>query len=163
MFIVEDGTGLSNSNSYCSVQDFLDYWSARGIAHDSLDESKIEQALVQATQYIDKSYRYIGQRPSLEQALNWPRFYAYSPDGFMYSGLPNEIVYATCEAASLVINDVELFASAESGITSKTENVGPVQTTYHYAKEQTGRIVYQAVIVYLRDLIKGRSNRIRRY
>lgn len=163
MFIVEDGTGLTNSNSYCSVQDFLDYWNARGISHDSLDVSKIESALVQATQYIDRSFRYIGQRPSLEQALNWPRWYAYSPDGFMYSGLPNEIVYATCEATSLVLNDVQLFVSAESGISEKTENVGPVQTTYKYKGEQTGRIAYQSVIVYLKDLIQGRTNRIRRY
>lgn len=163
MFVVEDGSGLTNSTSYCSVQDFLDYWNARAISHDSVEAEKIQGILVQATQYVDKSFKYIGQRPTAEQALNWPRWYALSPDGFVYSGVPNEIVYATCEAASLLLGGTQLFTSAEAGVVGKTENVGPVQTSYQYATEQTGRVVYQAVLVYLKDLIKGRTNRIRRY
>jgi hypothetical protein len=160
MFIVEDGTGLPNSNSYCSVEEFRLYWSDRGADLSVYTDAQIEQGLVKATQYIDKSFRYIGVRPTQTQALNWPRWYAYSEEGYVYSGVPKDII---SEACLLSLSGTQLFTSVEDGIAQKTENVGPVQTTYVYQGQQTGRVAYQSVQVYLKDLIKSRSNRIRRY
>lgn len=161
-FVVEDGTGLSNANSYVSIDDFKQYWIDRGVEH-SVSDDKIKSILIQATQYVDKSFNYIGTRPSLTQSLNWPRWYAYSKDGHVFSGVPNEVIYATCEAGALALDGAVLFGSTEDGISEKTENVGPIQTTYKYVSQQTGRVAYQSVLIYLKDLIKTRTNKIRRY
>jgi len=163
MFIVEDGTGLVNANSYCSVEEFRQYWTDRGVDYSAKTDEEIEQNLVKATQYIDKNFKYIGVRPTRNQALNWPRWYAYSEEGYVYSGVPNDIVSATCEAGALAIAGTSFFATTETGVSEKTENVGPVQTTYKYQTSQTGRVAYQAVQVYLKDLIRLKSHRIRRY
>lgn len=163
MFIVEDGTGLPNANSYVSVTDFREYWSDRGVIFSTQTDEQIQQHLIKATQYIDKNFRYIGVRPNETNALNWPRWYAYSEEGYVYSGVPNDIVFATCEAGALSIDGISLFTSTEKGVNEKTENVGPVQTTYKYTSQQTGRVVYQSVQVYLKDLIRSKSNRVRRY
>ena len=163
MFIVEDGTGLANANSFASVDEFKQYWSDRGSDLSAYADAQIEQNLVKATQYIDKNFRYIGMKPSSTQALNWPRWYAYSEEGYVYSGVPKDIISATCEASLLSLQGLSLFASSESGIAEKTENVGPVETTYKYQSTQNGRVAYQAVQIYLKDLIRSKSHRIRRY
>ena len=163
MFIVEDGTGLQNANAYVSVEEFKDYWNMRNIDLAQKTDAEIEACIIIATQYIDKTFKYIGSKSTNEQSLQWPRSYAYNLEGYVYSGLPNDVVFATCEAGYYNLNGKNLFVASEKGITEKTENVGPVQTTYKYMEEQSGMIAYQSVNMYLRDLIRRRTNRVRRY
>jgi hypothetical protein len=163
MFIVEDGTAVDKANSYVTVQEFRDYWSDRGVEFTTKTDEEIESSLVIATQYIDINFRYIGRKSTNNQKLQWPRTYAYNPEGYVYSGIPDEIISATCEAGNFALIGENLFATAEKGVTSKTENVGPVQTTYQYRSQQTGIVIYQSVNMYLKDLIQKRTNRVRRY
>ena len=84
-FIVEDGHGISDANSYVSVRfadDFLAYrtdfdWSTR-----TTDQK--QAALVQATAYVDARYGrlFAGRVATSTQALAWPR------QGSGYDGLP---------------------------------------------------------------------------
>jgi hypothetical protein len=111
-FVVEDGTGLQNSNSYCDVDTADAYHDDRnnddwasGAPGDK------EGALVRATQYIEGVYR--GRWPGTRvkysqffdnykfQALAWPRWGAYDVEGFPlpFNALPRPLIYATCEAA----------------------------------------------------------------
>ena len=163
MFIIEDGTGVENANSYVTVQDFRDYWTDRGTDYTTKTDTEIENSLVLATQYIDKNFRYIGRKSTSIQRLQWPRYWAYDPEGYAYSGLPDDLISATCEAGSIITGGTQLFANTEEGVTEKTENVGPVQTTYKFMSQQTGKVMYQAVNMYLKDLIAKRTNKVRRY
>ena len=75
--IVEDGTGLANSNSYASEDTLDTYCDDRGI---TLATGDSEAALIRATAAIDATYRnrYPGYKTQLrDQALEWPRTSAY--------------------------------------------------------------------------------------
>lgn len=164
MFVVEDGTGLTNSNSYVSVADFKEYWADRGVDYSAVTDSEIQASLVKATQYLDTNFRWIGKKQTAVQALQWPRWYAYSPEGYIYSGVPRDVMLAVCEAGAVAQGGASLFASSEGGVSEKTENVGPIQTTYKYAQTMNGRVVYQAIQVYIKDLVQSRPNAVvRRY
>lgn len=99
--IVEDGTGLSTANAYCSEATLDTYCDDRGI---TLASGDAEAALVRATAYIDQTYRnrFQGYRVRYRaQALEWPRALVYDASGFLVpsDAVPVEIVQATCEAA----------------------------------------------------------------
>lgn len=52
-FIVEDGTGVLNANSYATVQGFKDYFGDRGTDVSAITDPTIQTLLVQATDYIE--------------------------------------------------------------------------------------------------------------
>lgn len=74
--IVEDGTGKSDANAYCS-QAFADAWHlARGITNwASMTTDERDAAIVRATAYLVQVYRtrWSGSRFKEAQALDWPR------------------------------------------------------------------------------------------
>ena len=72
--IVEDGTGLQNSESYISVSSADDYHAKRGnTAWAALDAAAKEAFLRRGTEYIDTVYTFKGHRLKHDQALAWPR------------------------------------------------------------------------------------------
>lgn len=90
--VVEDGTGLANSNSYAAVGDADTYFTNVGNASWFTDPSgnpvtsdAKASALIRATKWLDGRYRgrYPGYRTiGRAQALEWPRVgaYTYDPD-----------------------------------------------------------------------------------
>jgi hypothetical protein len=74
--IVEDGTGLTDSESLISVQYFTDYHIARGNTNVSLlSTTESEEALRRAHDYLAQTYRgrWKGYLLKITQALDWPR------------------------------------------------------------------------------------------
>src|SRR5512136_2371555 len=73
--IKEDGTGLSNSNSYASRADGNSYHEGHVAASDwtAATDAQKEAALVMATRAIDALFRFTGWKRTAEQALQWPR------------------------------------------------------------------------------------------
>jgi hypothetical protein len=64
------------TDTYLSVADADSYWAARGVATwiDATTDQK-EAALLEATQYIDTAYSFIGHVAS-DAVLAWPRYCA---------------------------------------------------------------------------------------
>lgn len=118
--IVEDGTPLSNSESYVSEATFKTYADNHGFDYSAYSDLQIEQAARRATQFIDSyRFRFPGYRTLARlQALEWPRIGAYTDlpsygrgqilieqfyydPGFNYIApnvIPIEIINAQCEA-----------------------------------------------------------------
>ncbi len=122
-FVVEDGTGIANANSYITEEMLEEYAEDRGVTLPS--SGNVEAAMIRATSYID-SYRarFPGYRAHNRlQGLEWPRIGAYYPtassginsdyydqlgiystssqyvDYILPTAIPIEIIRATCEAA----------------------------------------------------------------
>ena len=139
--IVEDGTGLGNSNTYASVDDAVAYASATGVALPNNDGgAKITSWLLTAMVYLER-LTYIGQqlKPAYfqngqaqnGQALQWPRvdpFQAvieeYAPGASMPwmrqlvtipPGVPTNIKNAQCQLALEQCNGIVLFQSSQGG------------------------------------------------
>ena len=85
--VVEDGTGLSNSNSYVSEAELTVYATQRGITLTGGTEA----LLIKAMDYLE-TLNYIGDKKTEEQALQWPRESVYI-DGFYIepSAIPQEL------------------------------------------------------------------------
>ena len=132
--VVEDGTGLSNANSYISVAEADTYHSNRGNTEwaAATNEEK-EQALILATQYLDGRYRkkWKGVKSSVSQALSWPRISVYDEDGYSLDGtIPSRLTYATAEAALAKIKGTDLTPELDRGGQVRRERVGSLETEY---------------------------------
>jgi hypothetical protein len=104
VFVVEDGSGLQNSNSYSSVLDADEYLvvTRDAVAWLALSQSEKESFLIFATRFLDQNVSYKGSKASTTQALRWPRYYAEDCDGQIYleTELPRPIRNATIELAA---------------------------------------------------------------
>jgi hypothetical protein len=136
-FVVEDGTGLSTSNSYQSVAGADAYFADRGdVVWVALTNAQKQAALVRATSYVDAVFRFIGARGDTEQALQWPRVSAYDEDGYVIEGIPTCLKsacseYALRSASAELAPDLEYAASGT--LTMEKTIVGPVTEEKRYS------------------------------
>jgi len=110
--VVEDGSGLSDANSYISAADADAYFEGHVYNSTWLEkaESEKEAALVHATRMLDQQVQWKGHRSNPSQALMWPRQNVKDPDdadGYYLASdeIPKWLEDATCELAQ------EIFAA----------------------------------------------------
>jgi len=157
--VVEDGSGLADSNSYASEDDFGTYCDDRGITPASGDA---ESALIRATQWIDDTYRsrFPGTRVNgRDQALEWPRAAAYDASGFLIDEdeVPTEIVKATCEAALRELTEAgSLAPDLDRGGQIKEWQAGSVRIVY--GANASAETVFQAIDGILSGILTGSSS-----
>lgn len=131
--VVENGTGLSNSNSYVSEAEADAYVLLRLVPDwANLTVERKEASLVAATDYIEATYRqaFKGHRMGQTQALSWPREDAYV-DGFEVARniVPDGVKKAAIELAILHSQGVPLLPdSITRGI--KREKVDVLEVEY---------------------------------
>jgi len=128
--IVEDGSGVIGANAYIDtsfadnylVGDKLEKWNA-------LSDGEKESAILSASQFIDLSFDWIGNRKTFEQGLSWPRVGAYF-DGFPVLGLPIQVKQAAAETILLGIDsEWSLFAQGLNGDIA-SEQIGSISVSY---------------------------------
>lgn len=179
--IVEDGTGMTTSESYMTVDEATTYHAARGNGawtDGGLDEQ--EAALRRATTWIDITHTllFIGYRTKgRDQALEWPRTSAYVtwpangpapiagsiPYGY-YAGqwnsiptneIPYELKKATAEAALReIVTPGVLFPDIQPNQIIKSVSVaGAVSVTYASSSVDQQRTLITIVGALLRPLL----------
>lgn len=120
--IVEDGTGLSDANSYASVAEADAYFASRprSTSWASLTVDAKGGYLVHATRYLDASVIWEGTRTESFQALEFPRA------GIdMDLSVPTAIKIALYEIAYLMIGRDITAEPATSGFSKLV--VGPIE------------------------------------
>lgn len=145
-FVVEDGTGVANANSYATVEFADAYFEDRGNTDWTGDDAAKQKVLVRATDYVEGRFglRFIGEQKTLTQSLSWPRYYAapYEDDV-----IPLKLQKAVCEYAVRAISgklapDLEVTDSGHSVVITK-EKVGPIETEYAKANEFAQAAVFR--------------------
>lgn len=160
LLVVEDGTGLTDSNSYVSVDSADAYFSARGVSEwDSLKTSAKESALIRATDYVDNIFQWYGKKLKSGQSLRFPRSGLYDYEGSEIIGIPERLKQAVCDAAVLVSGGTELFQTKEANGDVTSEKIGELSFTY--SKSQSGAVtgisLYDSINTKLRGLYKDTS------
>ncbi len=130
--IVEDGTGLPNAESYCSVAEANDYHAAignaawAGLATDTLREENLRKA----TLFMRQLYRmtWQGKRTKSTQALDWPRYDVEVDDYWLASNIVPVDVKNACAELALKAISGPLVTDLTQGVKSK--KVGPIETVY---------------------------------
>ncbi len=169
--IVEDGSGLANSEAYISVADADAHFSARSNATwAALTDAQKEAALRNATDYMTQTYRlrWKGTRVSATQALDWPRAMVERPD-YAYTGangytmidgayyfpsneVPAEVARA-CAILALTASASDLAPNV--GRLKSRVKVGPIETEYVAGSSALTR--YTAVDDLLKPFLASRG------
>lgn len=123
VFTVEDGTGLSNSNSYVSVEYADDYLQANmhvWPTWDALSVAEKEYLLIWATRYLDQRVRWNGVKTVLDSALRWPRTGVRDADGNMIdpNTIPPQLKEATAEMARFLLESDRSAERPQDGLES---------------------------------------------
>lgn len=170
LFVVEDGTALSDSNSYGALDEANSYHEARGNwTWLELSPNKKQESLVLATDYLDGRFGpwYVGYLATEEQALGWPRIYTgiTSWDYINGSGIiPRELKYACFEYAfrasqSPLAPDPVI---SDTGVPTVVtmEKVGEIQREYQTLNFQGGNSIqlirpYPSADFYMQGLLRA--------
>ena len=120
MLVIEDGSGMSNSESYIDVAFADAYFLKRGIT-EWAGLTNREQLIIRAMDYIENNYTYQGTKLLSTQSLQFPRL------------INGETVYpialknAVCELA-LKSNEEDLLQDISKSVIS--EKVGELEVKY---------------------------------
>lgn len=131
VFVVEDGTGLADANSYVSVAEADAYHSARANTAWSGDDTVKQAALIRATDYLEQKYagRWKGCVLNEAQSLSFPRD---------VEGVPAKLKQAVCLLALEGIAGADL--NPTQGRAVKREKVDVVEVEYmDHAKDGESR------------------------
>jgi len=130
--VVENGTGLSNANSYVSIAEADAYFVDTDPTWGLLTDPSKTTHLIKATRFIDGRYRtrFAGVRlRGRTQVLEWPRSGVQDIQGYPLQGVPIEIKNATCESA---LRDIigDLIPDVDRGGMERAVTVGPIKIEY---------------------------------
>ena len=165
--IVEDGTGLSNAESYLSVADADSYHTLRVNTGWAGTTAEKEAALRGATEYLTYTYgqKWLGTKKTETQSLDFPRVDIVTRDNFTLPDdvLPSALKYATAELALRVRQgDVLLPDQDNPGTIEEYEvSVGPIKERTKYLGGQSQVKYYPVVSRMLAGLAQA-TNEIRR-
>jgi hypothetical protein len=127
--VVENGTGKTNSNSYCTVEEADEYHLSRfnSASWQNTTSHTRETALVWATRLLDESVDWAGEAANTDQALGWPRIGVQEKNHYQYfdhNEIPTWLKNATAELARYLINEDRTAEPDDSGYSSI--KVGPI-------------------------------------
>ena len=141
--VVEDGTGLSNADSFVSVAYADTYFTTRGVnAWASLTNK--EALLIKATDYIEAVYSESWKGVTLNdtQSLSFPRII---DDATVY---PDRLLKAVCELA-LKANDGDLLVDVEQRTIEEKVDVITVKYAEYSDQKTQYSMVYGLISPYL--------------
>ena len=162
--IIEDGTCITDANSYVSLEYADTYMLNTGKTDwvDKTDEEK-KAYLINATTYIDRIYGKLGwkgRRKYREQSLCFPRVELYDNDGFEVKGIPTVLKKAVCEASFIGMTS-SLFATNDTTGAVKRQKVDVLEVEYFDETETEISFVSQYDILdsLLAGLYKTKNSR----
>lgn len=148
-FVVEDGTGKSDANSYASVAEADSYVSLRGVTGwADLTTAEKQSALVKAADYLEATYRsgWQGRRVKSTQALSWPRLDVVVDDYPVASDtVPSPVKTAAIEMALKAGAGTVLLE--DQGQRVIREKVDVIETEYAEFDDTTEQYVFVSRIV----------------
>lgn len=154
-------TVVVGTNSYLSIADADTYWSARNSSvWCDADDAVKEKALIEATQYIDGAFSFIGTQKT-DNVLAWPRFDVFITKGnfagVSYDSLtiPPQITSACAELAFEALT-ARLIEVKERGGLIKREKIDVIEVEYmDFAPSGTS---YTFIEMLLKPLTMGGKN-----
>lgn len=137
-FLVQDDSGsIANANAYITEAEFMAHHDDRGGDYSAYTSVQIQQAIVQATDYLDVRFRFVGERQAVRQRTAWPRLGAVDANDDTRGGVPHEVKEACADyaliAAAGTINPAPTLDATGRVVQKKREKVGPIEEETEYA------------------------------
>ncbi len=144
---IDTTPGSPTANSYASVAEADAYHNERLHSEEwaAASEADKEKALIWATQLLDSNMDWFGYAATQEQALRFPRYEAYDPDGYVYDStiIPPPLKNATAEYGRLLLGtDIPTTSNAD---TFESIKVSSIELDYRDVSKQTNSMVPDSV------------------
>lgn len=157
--IVEDGSGISDSNSYCDLDFALEYCVNHGYT-SWVDMTEDEQKvyLIKGTSFVDNFYEWKGYKRTSVQSLEFPRNGLIDNNRTEILGIPNNLKKAVIEAAFINLSSEvdNLFVSRDENGAIKRQKVDELEVEYFGESEVTEtEAEYKTTYQVLNKLLKG--------
>jgi hypothetical protein len=167
--VVENGTGMSNAESYVSVADADAYHVAHtgSTTWAAASNTAKEIALRRATSYVDEKWadQWKGSRMAFSQALRWPRVGALDLDGLLIptAPIPVRLRNAVAEIAAEIIDgtDPDPTETNEGATTSESISVGPISISESFSGSSSQQPKFTKAARMVADLIEPAGMRSR--
>lgn len=157
--VVEDGTGVVNSNSYCNLDFALEYCVTHGYSSwNELSEEQQKIALIKGTDYINSFFEWKGKKMTERQSLEFPRENLFDNNRFEVRGIPNNLKKACVEAAYLnsTSGGDNLYYTKDENGKIKRQKVDTLEVEYFEGNSNTSSAVdYTSIYDVLNKLLKG--------
>lgn len=158
--IVEDGSGLTNAESYLSVAEADAYNDlfCNGTWTSATTDQK-EVALREATRYVDARFhgRWKGRRSHQLQALDWPRFNVVDADSFWIESdsIPKKLKDAVAQFALIAVAGEDLLPDLDKPGNIKKERLkaGSVEREIEYVGGRSQTKQYRLADFLLKDYV----------
>lgn len=157
--IVEDGSNVTNANSYVSIIDARLYCSQRGVSLSTNDDD-VAVMIIKACDFIEShAERFQGSTLTADQALSWPRIGVYA-FGFEVpsNSIPPRLKTAQCAAVLAVSQGIDLLPTRTSSDYVTEETVGPLTTKYSDPLQRSAKPTLTNVDALLMPLLKSGPN-----
>ena len=133
-FVLEDGSGLSDSNAYASVVFVDGYHLDRDNTKWTGTGSAKQASIIRATDYIEKRFstKFRGSKRTRDQALEWPRLAALDNDEFLFDSIdaiPRKLKQACAEYALRALLLGELSPDVPPSTPGQDNRTGSTTTT----------------------------------
>lgn len=157
--IVEDGSGISDSNSYCDLDFALEYCVNHGYT-SWIDMTEDEQKvyLIKGTSFVDNFYEWKGYKRTSVQSLEFPRNGLIDNNRTEILGIPNNLKKAVIEAGFInYSSEVDnLFVSRDENGAIKRQKVDELEVEYFGESETAeAEAEYKTTYQVLNKLLKG--------
>ena len=160
-FVVEDGTGLPNANSYCDLDYALEYCVSKGYTNWlTLTEDMQKIYIIRGTEFVDNFYNWKGRRGSQSQSMAFPRLDLFDEDHYEVRGVPDKLKKACIEAAFLNSSSGSdtLFTTKDENGAIKRQKVDSLEVEYfsnQQSETNTDAVDYTTIYDILNKLLKG--------
>ena len=120
-FVVEDGTGLPNANSYVSLAEADDILitNIHNAAWDALTNTQKEYLLSWSTSLLDTKADWDGEKTYPTSALRWPRKYIVDREcvAIPSDSIPKQLKQATAQYARYLVENDRTVEQETDGLT----------------------------------------------
>lgn len=134
------------------------YWTARGNTDwTGLTEAEQDINLIKAMDYLDRTFRWRGNKATQDQDLEWPRLQAYDDDDYLISGIPEKVKQAQFIIADLYragVIDLEGIVTEDSA-SIRRQKVDVIEVEYDTARRLNGPAVVSHVFKLLAPYTLG--------
>lgn len=160
-FVVENGTGLSTANALISVAEADQITENYGNSTDWSDatDPQKENAIRQATRYLNLHYIWSGRKIFKTQGCQFPRYELYDEDDNSVANnvIPDRVKEACAYLALQVIEGDVLLEDfeRESAVKKTVDKIGPLTEMREYVGSESPEKTYQVVDALVLPFIIG--------
>jgi hypothetical protein len=160
--IVEDGSIVANADSYVTAAEADTYWLTNRNNNAiwlAASVGQKDQALREATQFLDNAYDWLGGRRNYSQSLRWPRVLWWTKDNKVLNvnTIPDAIKVAQMELAIEAVGGRLITgapkASLERGGMISSESLSGM--AIQYSSSAPGGISYPFIDLIVADYVQG--------